>query len=294
MNTKKNILVTGANGQLGQELARIAPMYSAYQFVFASKNKLDVTHKKEVKTFFKYNPIDYIIHTAAYTKVDLAEQEIKRCNDVNVQGTANLVDAIKGSEIVLIHLSSDYVYHNDCKRPLVETDPCTPKSIYALSKLISEYRALKHPKTFVIRTSWVYGIYGHNFLKTMKRLMAERTELSIVDDQIGQPTHTLDLAKAIMNFILYSEKENNKHRDFGIYNYSNLGPCSWYEFALQISRALGHHHLTINPIPSTDYPTPAIRPPYSVLDCSKYQNLMGQQLIPWKIALQTCIQNLIG
>ncbi len=293
MKDKIQILVTGAAGQLGQEIKSRSEEKKLFDFIFADKRMLDVTDRVAVHNFFNSRDIDFVIHTAAYTKVDQAEKERLLCHKVNVQGTKHIVEALSGSRTCLIHISSDYVYHNDLRRPLRETDPTTPMGVYALSKLDSEMVALRHPFSFVLRTSWVYGIYGHNFLKTMIGLMNSRRRLSIVDDQIGQPTCTASLVRAIFNMVDWVIENPCVSDAFGVYNYANKGPCSWYDFATGIAEELRIDDLNLEPISSKDYPTLAQRPPYSVMDCSKYMALTGDTIQDWRFCLQQTIQGLL-
>ncbi len=287
----KNILLIGANGQLGRELINLVADKPNYRLIAVGREKLDITDKKAVMQFIPKQSVDIIINTAAYTKVDQAEKEIASCYRTNVSGVEHIVQAIQGTKIVLVHLSSDYVYHNRLKRPLKETDPTTPKSVYAMSKLFSEYKALKHPYSFIIRTSWIYGPYGNNFLKTMLRIMGQQKQLNVVNDQIGQPTYSHDLAHAVLKLIDYAVDHRGKKKRYGIYNFANKGPCSWYDFAVQIAKD-SQNDVTVQPIETSEYPTPAQRPPYSVLDCTKYEHLVGTPCLDWEARVGHAINRL--
>jgi dTDP-4-dehydrorhamnose reductase len=261
------ILVTGANGQLGSALQRIGKTKD-YKFYFFDKNTWDIS-KREYPELSGFN---YIINCAAYTTVDKAESEQELAYLYNANALEYLSEFANENSAKLIHISSDYVYHNGLNSPLKESDPCTPHGIYAKSKLDGEkIVSLSCQKFLIIRTSWVYGIEGHNFVKTMLRLAKNGNTIKVVGDQIGSPTFADDLAIQILNLINFDIQnviQNN------ILNYSNEGVCSWYDFAHFIFK-ISRLDIPLIPIPTSDYPTPAQRPPYSVLDKSKIKNLLG-------------------
>lgn len=278
------VLVTGASGQLGQSLQFIQSEHTEIQFIFASSNDLDITDTESVNSFFEKNSIDFCINTAAYTAVDKAESESEKAYEVNVLGPKNLARACKKSGTVLFHISTDFVFDGTSSVPYQETDKTNPIGVYGQTKLDGELEVMKNcDKYYIIRTSWVYSQFGNNFMKTMLRLAKDRDVLNVVNDQVGTPTHAVDLAEAILDIISYSKntKEGSK---FGIYNFSNEGVCSWFDFAKAIFR-INNLNITVNPIPSEAYPTPAKRPQYSVLDKSKIKAIFGINIKSWQESL---------
>ncbi|MBL0190090.1 MAG: dTDP-4-dehydrorhamnose reductase [Saprospiraceae bacterium] len=261
------ILVTGANGQLGSAFQRIGTSKD-FKFFFFDKNTWDISKK----VYPEISGFNYIINCAAYTAVDKAENEQELAFLYNTKAMEYLSEFANQNSAKLIHISSDYVYHNALNSPLKESDPCTPRGIYAQSKLDGETTVNKLCKKFLIlRTSWVYGIEGHNFVKTMLKLVKNGNTIKVVSDQIGTPTFADDLAIQILNLINFDIQnviQNN------ILNYSNEGVCSWYDFAHFIFK-LSNLDIPLIPIQTSDYPTPAQRPPFSVLDKSKIKNLLG-------------------
>lgn len=274
------VLVTGAGGQLGQSLQFIAGKYAKVQFVFCTSSELDITNKVQCEYLFeKYRP-DYCINTAAYTAVDKAESEPEQAYAINVTGAKNIAEVCKKHQTVLLHISTDFVFDGNHNLPYTETDVPKPAGIYGQTKLDGELAVQNYCDSYyIIRTSWVYSQFGHNFMKTMLRLASERDVLSVVNDQIGTPTHAVDLAIALMTII------SSKKEAYGIYNFSNEGQCSWFDFAQEIFR-VNNITITVNPIPTTAYPTPAKRPSYSVLDKSKIQNTFGMVIKKWEAALE--------
>lgn len=282
------ILVTGASGQLGQELQALAAKYNNFQFVFSSRQALDIANQEDVQRFFEKNQVGYCINCAAYTAVDKAESEPDLANLINVKSVEYLANACNNAGATLIHLSSDYVYHNGLNTPLKETDPTHPQSVYAKTKLAGE-AAAKAVNAMIIRTSWVYSSFGNNFVKTMLRLGKERPELRVVYDQIGTPTYAQDLAKAVLDII--EKTENNIiSRDLlhGVYNYSNEGVSSWYDFAKAIFE-MTSINCKVTPIETKDFPTPATRPPFSVLNKSKIKEAFDMEIPYWREALGRCL-----
>ena len=269
-------LITGSNGQLGSELKKLLP-----EAVFADVDVLDITDAGAVKSFVKAQNIDTIINCAAYTAVDMAEDEPELARCINVDGPANL--AASGAKI--IHISTDYVFDGCGHKPYKPEDDACPVSVYGETKLQGEQEVLKRAETAVIiRTAWLYSEFGNNFVKTMRRLGAEKESLNVVSDQIGTPTYAFDLAQAIVNILpqLSSEKR-------GIYHFTNEGVSSWYDFAVEIM-ALSGLKCKVLPIPTEAYPTKAKRPFYSVLDKSKIKNTFNLDIPHWKESLKKCLQ----
>jgi dTDP-4-dehydrorhamnose reductase len=284
------ILVTGANGQLGQSFRHLAPHFPQHHFLFVGSGELDITNRRAVQAFFKKHPVSWCLNCAAYTAVDKAETEPAAARKVNVTGAKNLAEACAQAGIPLVHFSTDYVYHGARNLPLVETDPVQPKGVYARTKLAGERAALKiHPLTMVVRTSWVYAAHGHNFVKTMLRLGADRPELRVVFDQIGTPTYAPDLAAAVLQVIeKVQQGQVSTEQIRGIWHYSNEGVASWYDFAVAIFE-LANLPCAVLPIESSQYPTPAQRPPFSVLNKGKIKATFGLHIPHWRESLKTCL-----
>ena len=280
------VLVTGANGQLGQSLQFIAGNYSQIDFVFCSSAELDITNLDNCKAVFsKYKP-NYCINTAAYTAVDKAESEPEKAFAINATGAKNLAIVCKEQDAVLLHVSTDFVFDGNKKAPYTEEDVPNPTGVYGQTKLDGE-KAIQETfeNYFIIRTSWVYSQFGNNFMKTMLRLASERDSLSVVNDQIGTPTNAVDLAEVLVT-IIKSQIPNPKSQiNYGIYNFSNEGQCSWYDFAKKIFEFNGIK-IDLKPIPTTSFPTPAKRPAYSVLDKSKIKNAFKIAIKTWEERLK--------
>ena len=280
----KKILVTGANGQLGQCLQKISSQFEEFEFIFTDSETLDITIKEEVNDFFWQNAPDFCINAAAYTAVDLAETDIEKAFLVNADGTENLAEACAENNAQFIHVSTDYVFDGENNLAYTEEDFTNPLGVYGASKLAGDELALEvNPCSVILRTSWVYSEFGKNFVKTMLNLFATKEELSIVADQFGQPTNANDLAEAIMK-IIKSEKITP-----GIFNFSNLGRISWFDFAEKIAE-LSEAKIKLNAIETSQYPTPAKRPKNSVLDLDKISKTYGVQLKPWEESLEGCVQ----
>ena len=280
----KKILVTGANGQLGQCLQKISSQFEEFEFIFTDSETLDITNKEEVNDFFWQNAPDFCINAAAYTAVDLAETDIEKAFLVNADGTENLAEACAENNAQFIHVSTDYVFDGENNLAYTEEDFTNPLGVYGASKLAGDELALEvNPCSVILRTSWVYSEFGKNFVKTMLNLFATKEELNIVADQFGQPTNANDLAEAIMK-IIKSEKITP-----GIFNFSNLGRISWFDFAEKIAE-LSEAKIKLNAIETSQYPTPAKRPKNSVLDLDKISKTYAIQLKPWEESLEDCIQ----
>jgi len=283
----QKIIVTGAGGQLGQELQVLASAFPSFDFIFTDRNQLSISDPARVSAFFnEYRP-DWCINCAAYTAVDKAESEKEAAYGINGDAPGYLARACRSTGARLIHVSTDYVFDGSSATPLKEDDDTAPINIYGASKLEGEKQVLQiHPDgSVIIRTSWVYSEFGNNFVKTMIRLMTERPAINVVNDQIGSPTYAADLAAAILNII------NAPHFVPGIYNYSNEGQISWYEFALAIHKLIGSS-CRVGAIASADYPTPARRPHYSLLDKSRIKKTYNISIPDWLSSLATCINRL--
>ena len=280
----KKILVTGANGQLGQCLQKISSQFEEFEFIFTDSETLDITNKEEVNDFFWQNAPDFCINAAAYTAVDLAETDIEKAFLVNADGTENLAEACAENNAQFIHVSTDYVFDGENNLSYTEEDFTNPLGVYGASKLAGDELALEvNPCSVILRASWVYSEFGKNFVKTMLNLFATKDELNIVADQFGQPTNANDLAEAIMK-IIKSEKITP-----GIFNFSNLGRISWFDFAEKIAE-LSDAKIKLNAIETSQYPTPAKRPKNSVLDLDKISKTYAVPLKPWEESLEDCVQ----
>jgi len=276
---KTKILVTGSDGQLGKEL-RFLGLESPFEWIFTTRKELDIANESEVAHILEKEQPDWVINTAAYTAVDKAETETELCYLINTIAPGNLARQCSLHHSKLIHISTDYVYHNQENRPLLETDPCTPANTYGKSKLDGELAVKQNcRKSVIIRTSWVYSVYGHNFVKTMLHLAGTKEKIEVVNDQIGSPTHAGSLASAIVSVINYQLT----HPDAAIYdtyNFSDEGVCSWYDFATFIIAASGHK-LLIDPTNSQKFVKPAARPSYSVMDKSHIRDTFGLKIRHW-------------
>jgi dTDP-4-dehydrorhamnose reductase len=291
----KKIVVTGANGQLGREIQAAAgsllstpAVAHPFDFIFADREQLPVENPDRVQSFFAHHRPDFCINCAAYTAVDKAETEKDLAFRINGDAAGSIAAACHATGARLIHISTDYVFDGSSAIPLKENDPTGPISVYGASKLRGEQLSMEqHPEgTVIIRTSWVYSEFGNNFVKTMIRLMKEKPSINVVDDQIGSPTYAADLADALLQ-IVAGEKFVP-----GIYHYSNEGRISWYEFALAIKELTGSA-CSVHPISTAQYPTPARRPHYSLLDKSLIRNTYHITIPDWKSSLVTCLRRLI-
>lgn len=290
------ILVTGANGQLGQCFRQ---QYKQYDwgdapFYFADSAELNIADEASVNAFFKRHAVRWCVNCAAYTAVDKAESDAETARLVNTTGPQLLAKACKRHSAGLIHFSTDYVYHGRGNTPWVETDAVSPKGVYARTKLSGERAAMKanSERTMIIRTSWVSAPHGQNFVRTMLRLGAERSELNVVYDQVGSPTYAPDLADAVLQLLWRAQQSPEEAaRMSGIFHYANEGVTSWYDFARAIME-IANLPCEVRPIRSSQYPTPAQRPPYSVLDKAKFKQTFGAKIPHWRDSLQVCIRQL--
>ncbi len=283
---KMNILVTGAKGQLGSEIQVESDAYKEYNFFFEDSKSLDITQSEIIKNYITEHNISVVINCAAYTAVDKAESEIEKAEAVNVLGVKNILLAlVKVKNSKLIHISTDYVFNGTNHIPYKETDDVDPIGIYGKTKRVGEELILNSMiDGIIIRTSWVYSSFGNNFVKTMMRLGEERENLNVIFDQIGSPTYAKDLANLCL-FLLDKDFQNRSK----IYHYSNEGVLSWYDFAKCIME-LANIDCEINPIETKDYPTPAKRPNYSLLNKSRIKEDFDIEIPYWKDSLKECIK----
>ncbi len=282
------ILVTGSAGQLGNELRVSSKNYQGYEFIFTDIDTLDITDKKALNETFKKHDPDWIINCVAYNFVDKAETDRENAFRINSLGPGNISEAIKGNDCKLIHVSTDYVFDGNSVSPYNESSVTNPQSVYGRSKLEGEKNALQHPNTMIIRTSWLYSSFGNNFVKTILRLTGQKDSIGVVFDQTGTPTYAADLADIILT-IISKVIRNQSVFSAGIYNFSNEGVCSWYDFATEILNEKGSD-CRINPILSKDFPSAAKRPAYSVLDKSKIKETYGIEIPHWRTSMQRCMK----
>lgn len=283
MKKKYNILVTGSNGQLGQEIQVLATQYT-HNFYFLNSSDLNITNFEKVASFFAQNEIDFCINCAAYTAVDKAESEKEKANLINNLAVENLAILCQKHQTKLLHISTDFVFDGKAFQPYIEEATTNPLGIYGATKLKGEEHVL-NVQGIVIRTSWLYSSFGNNFIKTMLKLADSRVELSVIFDQIGTPTYAAHLAEAILK-IIESDSVNSKK---GMYHFSNEGVASWYDFAHAIF-SLKNLIIKLNPIETKDYPTPAKRPHYSVLNKAKIKADFNLQIPHWRDALEDCLK----
>ena len=287
---RKRILITGANGQLGNEMRLLADEYENFTFDFTDIAELDLSHSEAVMEYCERTKPSYIINCAAYTAVDKAEDEIELCRKVNRDAVENLAKAASKVGAKVLHVSTDYVFDGTKTSHYLETDPVCPASAYGNTKLEGEQVLVANCNDYVIlRTAWLYSIYGNNFVKTMIRLGKERENLNVVGDQVGTPTYARDLADALMDIVSASEKGKFIP---GIYHFSNEGVCSWYDFTVKIHELAGITTCKVNPIETKDYPTKATRPAYSVLSKEKIKADYGIHIPTWEESLADCIAKL--
>ena len=285
------ILVIGKSGQLGQSINKIVSnTQSSNEFVFVGRNELDLSNENNVASYFENNDFDIIINCAAYTAVDKAESEVELANQVNHLGVKQLAQIANKQKAKLIHISTDYVFDGENDEPYLESNITNPINTYGKTKLAGEQAVLVAMQygAIIIRASWVYSEYGHNFVDTMLILGKERDELNVVSDQIGSPTYAGDLARAILH-IIQTEVFLNSSQETQIYHYSNEGICSWFDFAKEIF-AFANIQCTISPIITEQYPTPAQRPTNTLMDKDKISQTFGVNIPYWKESLKTCIE----
>ena len=281
-----NILLTGCNGQLGNEIQLLEKDYGQHRFFNTDVAELDITNQLAVADFVGRNEIDGIINCAAYTAVDKAEDNKELCTTLNTVAPAYLAAAVEKRGGWIVQVSTDYVFNGKAHKPYVETDTPSPDSVYGSTKLAGELGVQKFCKrAMVIRTAWLYSTFGNNFVKTMIRLGKERAELGVVFDQIGTPTYAGDLAKAIMTAVEKGIKP-------GVYHFSNEGVTSWYDFTKAIHRIAGITTCKVRPIHTSEYPTPANRPHFSVLDKTKIKETYDMEIPYWEESLHKCIEKL--
>ena len=283
-----NILVTGANGQLGCEMRRLGAV-SPNNYIFTDVAELDITNADAVMYVAKHYSIDAIINCAAYTNVDKAESDEATAELINATAVANLATAMKEVGGTLFHVSTDYVFGSEGNTPRTEDMPLNPLGVYGKTKLHGEQAILESGcKALIFRTAWLYSEFGNNFLKTMLRLTAEKEQLDVVFDQVGTPTYAGDLALAIFSIIEAGVYEGNE----GIYHFSNEGVCSWYDFAVEIAAVAGNTGCRINPCHSSEFPSPVTRPPYSVLDKTKIKATFDIDIPHWRESMEYCIKRI--
>jgi dTDP-4-dehydrorhamnose reductase len=285
-----SILITGAYGQLGSELKELSKQYYGYDFIFTDADTLDITNKDAVREFISNLKPGWVINCAAYNLVDKAESEPEAAMKINSTAVNNLTDAILNTDCRFIHVSTDYVYGSRRNVPCDEDTEPDPESAYARSKLSGEKMALVHPGTMVIRTSWLYSSYGNNFVKTMLKLGRERESLNVVFDQTGSPTYAADLADAIMKVVSGVIRNHFAFKP-GIYNYSDEGVCTWFDFASEIMKEAGLN-CRIMPVLSRDFQQAAKRPSYSVMDKTKIRENYNIEIPHWRTSLINCLKKI--
>ena len=282
----KNILITGANGQLGNEMRVLSAEHPEYIYFFTDVAELDICDEQAVLDFVKANDIHVIVNCAAYTAVDKAEENVELCAKLNANAVGYLAKAAEVNQAEFIQISTDYVFDGTAHLPYKETELTCPNSVYGSTKLAGEQNALTYcSRTMIIRTAWLYSTFGNNFVKTMIRLGKERDSLGVIFDQVGTPTYARDLARAIYVVIVQGVQP-------GIYHFSNEGVCSWYDFTKAIHRLAGITACQVKPLHTEEYPTPAKRPHYSVLDKTKMKNTYHIEIPYWMDSLQSCIAEL--
>ena len=281
------VLITGANGQLGNEMRRLGAV-SPNEYLFTDVAELDITDKAAVAEFVKSNNVEIIVNCAAYTNVDKAEDDEATAELINATAVRNLAEAVKAVDGTLFHVSTDYVFGSEGNTPRTEDMPTNPLGVYGKTKLHGEQAIAEGgAKAIIIRTAWLYSEFGNNFLKTMLRLTAEKESLNVVFDQVGSPTYAGDLALAIFSIIEGGVYAGNE----GVYHFSNEGVCSWYDFATEIAAAAGHE-CVVMPCHSDEFPSKVTRPPFSVLDKTKIKTTFGIEIPHWRDSMLYCLQRL--
>lgn len=278
------ILITGSNGQLGNEMQLVAKQHVNFNYIFTDVDELDICDKKAVDAILEQNNVDVIVNCAAYTAVDKAEEDVELCYKINELAVRNLAEVASNRGAKVIHVSTDYVFDGTNYLPYAEDQEVCPATVYGKSKRAGEEALLAFcPQSVILRTAWLYSCFGNNFVKTMIKLGKERDSLNVVFDQVGSPTYAADLAEAIMQIII--------HENFvaGIYHYSNEGVCSWYDFTKSIHRLAGVNTCQVYPIESWQYPAKTPRPHFSVLNKAKIKNTYGINVPHWEDSLARCI-----
>lgn len=283
-----NILVTGANGQLGCEMRRLGAV-SPNNYIFTDVAELDITNADAVMYVAKHYSIDAIVNCAAYTNVDKAESDEAMAELINATAVGNLARAMKEVGGTLFHVSTDYVFGSEGNTPRTEDMPLNPLGVYGRTKLKGEEAILASGcKALIFRTAWLYSEFGNNFLKTMMRLTVEREQVNVVFDQVGTPTYAGDLALAIFSIIEAGVYEGNE----GVYHFSNEGVCSWYDFAVEIAAVAGNTGCRVNPCHSSEFPSPVTRPSYSVLDKTKIKETFDIDIPHWRESMEYCVKRI--
>lgn len=277
------ILITGSNGQLGNEMRQVSTQYADFEYIFTDVAELDICNKLALDAFVKENAVQYIVNCAAYTAVDKAEDDEELCFKINADAVRNIGEVAAANGIKVVHVSTDYVFDGTNFKPYNEDQEVSPATVYGQSKLAGEQALLEsNPESVIIRTAWLYSSFGNNFVKTMIKLGTERDALNVVFDQVGSPTYAADLAEAIMQVV--------SHESFvpGIYHFSDEGVCSWYDFTKTIHRMAGVE-CNVRPIESWQYPARTPRPHYSVLNKAKIKTTYGIVVPHWEDSLKKCI-----
>jgi dTDP-4-dehydrorhamnose reductase len=291
--TAIRILVTGANGQLGKSIASLAPLYPQFVFTFANREQLSITDADAVNGLVADVKPGFIINAAAYTAVDKAETDIGGANAVNGIAPGILAAASRAAGAGFVHVSTDYVFDGTSETPYTEDHPTDPVNEYGRSKLAGEKLVMKEdPRAIIIRTAWVYSEFGNNFVKTMMRLMKDRPEIGVVYDQVGAPTYAVDLAASILDIIAKSVEAGEVWVP-GIYHYSNRGKISWYDFACAIKSRIGANS-NVKAITTPEFPTPAKRPAFSLLDTQKIRDTFQLTIPQWEHSLDICLKRLVA
>jgi dTDP-4-dehydrorhamnose reductase len=284
---KTVILIIGSTGQLGSEIKELSGQHPSFDFIFSTEEDLLIQHAADVRKYFKKVKPDYCINCAAYTAVDKAETEKDLAIAVNADAVGNMALVCAETGTKLIHISTDYVFDGTSEIPYTEESPVNPVNAYGESKLRGEQKCIHFNRdSIIIRTAWLYSAFGNNFVKTMLRLMKDKPAISVVNDQVGAPTYARDLARCILDIVV-------DHWEPGIYHYSNKGRISWYDFAVAIKELSGSE-CKVNPISSAQYPTPAKRPSFSLLDTRKIQSAYNCSIPEWKDSLQHCMKRLLS
>jgi dTDP-4-dehydrorhamnose reductase len=285
------VLVIGANGQLGREIKKIRNRFRQ-SYTFTDVEELDATNLAALKSYLSVNPVEFIVNCAAYTDVERAEKEPELAMKLNRGIPMNLKNCLEDFRSVrIIHISTDYVYRGEQPRPIREDDPTAPSGVYARTKLEGEEALRGHPRALIIRTSWLYSVFGKNFVKNMINRMDQKTDLRVVYDQVGTPTYAEDLARAIMQIISDVDSDMIQFAP-GLFNYSNSGVCSWFDLTKEICRLIGCK-ANILPIESSEFPAAVKRPAYSIMNKSRIQEVYGVKVPYWRDSLERCINDLI-